>query len=174
MSDNIKTQAKIAISELIEISGIKSGEILVIGCSSSEIMGGDIGKASSIDAAKAVFDGIYPVLKEKGIYASGVQVHIRTASLKVKEFSRSFHDSTNCSVTLAQKGFELFKENYTFGEPLRSVGLRAINIKAEKGAGQISIFDSDGQGIKIEQVDDSLYNLRQKFGNESLKRGRNI
>ena len=68
MSDNIKTQAKIAINELIEISGIKSGEILVIGCSSSEIMGGDIGKASSIDAAKAVFDGIYPVLKEKGIY----------------------------------------------------------------------------------------------------------
>ena len=68
MSDNIKTQAKIAINELIEISGIKSGEILVIGCSSSEIMGGDIGKASSIDAAKAVFYGIYPVLKEKGIY----------------------------------------------------------------------------------------------------------
>ena len=119
-------------------------------------------------------ESICATLKEKGIYASGVQVHIRTASLKVKEFSRSFHDSTNCSVTLAQKGFELFKENYTFGEPLRSVGLRAINIKAEKGAGQISIFDSDGQGIKIEQVDDSLYNLRQKFGNESLKRGRNI
>ncbi len=68
MLSNIKTQAKIAINELIEISGIKSGEILVIGCSSSEIMGGDIGKASSIDAAKAVFDGIYPILKEKGIY----------------------------------------------------------------------------------------------------------
>lgn len=68
MSDNIKTQAKIAINELIEISGIKSGEILVIGCSSSEITGGTIGKASSVEAAKAVFDGIYPVLKEKGIY----------------------------------------------------------------------------------------------------------
>ena len=68
MLSNIKMQAKKAITELIEISGIKSGEILVIGCSSSEIMGGDIGKASSIDAAKAVFDGIYPVLKQKGIY----------------------------------------------------------------------------------------------------------
>ncbi len=68
MFNNIKTQAKQAITELIEISKIKSGEILVIGCSSSEIMGGDIGKASSIDAAKAVFEGIYPILKEKGIY----------------------------------------------------------------------------------------------------------
>ena len=68
MLNDIKAQSKQAITELIEISGIKSGEILVIGCSSSEIMGGHIGKASSVDAAKAVFDGIYPTLKEKGIY----------------------------------------------------------------------------------------------------------
>ncbi len=68
MLSNITSEAKKAINELIEISGIKSGELLVIGCSSSEIMGGNIGKASSMDAAKAVFDGIYPILKEKGIY----------------------------------------------------------------------------------------------------------
>ena len=68
MLSNIKKQAKKVVTELIEISKIKSGDILVIGCSSSEIMGGDIGKASSMDAAKAVFDGIYPILKEKGIH----------------------------------------------------------------------------------------------------------
>ena len=68
MLNNITNEAKKAITELIEISGVKSGEILVIGCSSSEIMGGDIGKASSIDAAAAVLDGIYPILKENGIY----------------------------------------------------------------------------------------------------------
>ena len=68
MLSNIKKQAKQAVTELIEISKIKSGDMLVIGCSSSEIMGGNIGKASSMDAAKAVFDGIYPILKEKGIY----------------------------------------------------------------------------------------------------------
>ena len=68
MLSNITSEAKKAITELIETSGIESGEIFVIGCSSSEIMGGDIGKASSMDAAKAVFEGIYPILKENGIY----------------------------------------------------------------------------------------------------------
>ncbi len=68
MLDNIKAQSQKAITELIEVSGIKSGELLVIGCSSSEVTGGVIGKNSSIDAAKAVFDGIYPILKEKGIF----------------------------------------------------------------------------------------------------------
>lgn len=68
MLNNIKSQTQKAITELIKTSGIKDGDLLVIGCSSSEIVGGVIGKASSIDAAKAVFEGIYPILKEKGIY----------------------------------------------------------------------------------------------------------
>ena len=68
MLNNITNESIKAINELLEISGIKSGELLVIGCSSSEVAGGVIGKNSSIEAAQAVFDGIYPILKEKGIY----------------------------------------------------------------------------------------------------------
>ena len=91
MLSNIKMQAKKAITELIEISGIKSGEILVIGCSSSEIMGGDIGKASSMDAAKAVFDGIYPILKQKGIYlAAQCCEHLNRALILEQEAAERF------------------------------------------------------------------------------------
>lgn len=91
MLSNIKMQAKKAITELIKISGIKSGEILVIGCSSSEIMGGDIGKASSIDAAKAVFDGIYPVLKQKGIcLAAQCCEHLNRALILEQEAAERF------------------------------------------------------------------------------------
>ena len=68
MLNNITNEAKKAINELLEISGIKSGDLLAIGCSSSEVAGGVIGQASSMDCAKAVFDGIYPTLKEKGIF----------------------------------------------------------------------------------------------------------
>ena len=54
----LKKQAESVMLELIEVSNIKEGEILVVGCSSSEIVGGCIGKASSLDAAQAVFEGI--------------------------------------------------------------------------------------------------------------------
>ena len=92
MLSNIKKQAKQAITELIEISKIKSGDILVIGCSSSEIMGGDIGKASSIDAAKAVFDGIYPILKGKGIYlAAQCCEHLNRAIIIEKSAAEKFN-----------------------------------------------------------------------------------
>lgn len=88
MLESIKTQAQNAITELIEISGIKSGELLVIGCSSSEIVGGTIGKESSMEAAKAVFDGIYPILKEKNIYlAAQCCEHLNRALILEQEIA---------------------------------------------------------------------------------------
>lgn len=67
MTDDIRVQAALAITELIENSGLKAGELLVIGCSSSEIVGERIGKGSSMEAAEAVYAGIAPVLREHGI-----------------------------------------------------------------------------------------------------------
>ncbi len=91
MLNKITNEAKKTITELIEISGIKSGELLVIGCSSSEIVGGDIGKASSIEAAKAVFDGIYPVLKQKEIYlAAQCCEHLNRALIIEQEAAEKF------------------------------------------------------------------------------------
>ena len=64
----ITKQAEKVIKELVEKSGLKKGDLLVVGCSSSEIVGETIGKGSSLEAAQDVFAGIYPYLKEKGIF----------------------------------------------------------------------------------------------------------
>lgn len=64
----ITAQARTAAEELLDIAGLNAGDIFVVGCSSSEVLGGRIGKASSEEAAEAVFGGIYPVLRERGVY----------------------------------------------------------------------------------------------------------
>ncbi len=66
--EQIRAQAQTAVRELVEISGIGAGDIFVVGCSTSEIVGNVIGHASVPEVAAAAFDGIYSVLKEKGIY----------------------------------------------------------------------------------------------------------
>ncbi|MBP3622584.1 MAG: TIGR01440 family protein [Oscillospiraceae bacterium] len=68
MFEEITQQARQALLELLEVAGLKAGDLLVIGCSSSEVVGERIGKGSSMEAAQAVFAGVYPVLKERGIY----------------------------------------------------------------------------------------------------------
>jgi len=66
--EEIKAQAAAAVKELLEVAKLSSGDIFLIGCSSSEIKGARIGKGSDVDDAKAVYEAVYPILKEKGIY----------------------------------------------------------------------------------------------------------
>ena len=64
----IKAQARQAVLELCDTAKLKKGDIMVVGCSSSEVAGGIIGKNSSVETAQAVFEGIYPVLQERGFF----------------------------------------------------------------------------------------------------------
>lgn len=68
MYDKIKNDTKAVFSELVELASLTSGKILVVGCSTSEIIGDTIGTHSSMDVAKALYDGIYEVLSGTGVY----------------------------------------------------------------------------------------------------------
>ena len=64
---DITNMAKAAVTELIEIAQLQKGDLFGVGCSSCEVAGGVIGHDSSIDAARAVYDGIKPILDANGI-----------------------------------------------------------------------------------------------------------
>lgn len=84
--EEIREQAKNAITELLEKSHLEKGDIFIIGCSSSEIKGESIGKGSDIDAAKAVYEGIKPILDEKGIFlAAQCCEHLNRAVIMEKD-----------------------------------------------------------------------------------------
>lgn len=84
--EEIKNQAAQAVTELLEAAKLSEGDIFVIGCSSSEIKGARIGKGSDVDAAKAVYEGVYPVLESKGIYlAAQCCEHLNRAVIVEKD-----------------------------------------------------------------------------------------
>ena len=64
---SIRTDAETAVRELIEAAHMTAGQLLVIGCSSSEMVGERIGKNSSMEAAVAFYEVIAPILAERGI-----------------------------------------------------------------------------------------------------------
>lgn len=66
--NNIYEQAYAAISELYEIANLKSGNIVVIGCSTSEVVGSTIGTNSSFETAGEIFKGLHDFAKSKDIY----------------------------------------------------------------------------------------------------------
>lgn len=66
--EEIRTQSAQAARELLAAAKLQPGSILVVGCSSSEIVGSQIGHGSSLEAAQAVYEGIAPVLHEAGVF----------------------------------------------------------------------------------------------------------
>ncbi len=66
--DMIKRQGYELTKELIATSGIKEEQILVVGCSSSEIVGKKIGSFSSLEVAEALYSGIDKASKEANIF----------------------------------------------------------------------------------------------------------
>ena len=64
----VKKQTETVIFEILEKTALKSGNIFVVGCSSSEIVGSNIGKGSSFEAAKIVYNVISRALEDQGIF----------------------------------------------------------------------------------------------------------
>lgn len=68
MYEQIKTETEKAVRELLEKTNLKKGSIVVVGCSSSEILGEHIGKGSSPETGAVVADAVLQVLGENEIY----------------------------------------------------------------------------------------------------------
>ena len=68
MEKSLYNQAKNTIEEITEKAKLKKGNILVIGCSTSEIIGSKIGTNSVPEVAEEIFDAFYSFAREKGIY----------------------------------------------------------------------------------------------------------
>ena len=68
MYEQIKTETEKAIRELLEKTNLKKGSIVVVGCSSSEILGEHIGKGSSPETGASVAETVLKVLGESGIF----------------------------------------------------------------------------------------------------------
>ncbi len=66
--EKIKRDAEALVTELVERAGLKAGQILVVGCSTSEVCGEAIGKASAPEVAAVLVGAILPVLRQRGIF----------------------------------------------------------------------------------------------------------
>ncbi len=89
--ENIKQQGYHLTKELIEVSKIKKEQILVIGCSTSEVAGKGIGSYSSPELAEVLFQGIYDACKEAKIYlAAQCCEHLNRALIIEEEAAEKF------------------------------------------------------------------------------------
>ena len=101
----IETEARQAVTELLAQAGLRKGDVFVVGCSSSEIVGGHIGKDSSLEAAQAVYAGIAPVLAENCIWlAAQCCEHLNRALIIEREAAEKYGWEEVCVVPRPHAG----------------------------------------------------------------------
>lgn len=74
-----------ALGDLLNVAGLKKGQILVVGCSTSEVQGENIGKASSLEVAEAILNNIMPMISKNEIYLAVQGCEHINRSLVVEE-----------------------------------------------------------------------------------------
>lgn len=89
MTLNLYEQSYNAAKELIEIGKLEAGDVLVVGCSTSEVSGEKIGSSSKPELAEDVFMGIWTAAKETGVYvAAQCCEHLNRAIIIEKQLAK--------------------------------------------------------------------------------------
>ena len=119
--ESINAQANAAIDELLEAADtLKTGDILVIGCSTSEVMGKLIGTGSSVEAAKAIMDAVLPKIKEHGLYLAVQCCEHLNRSIVIEEECRAKYNLAEVNAVPQPKAGGSFATNAykAFSEPV--------------------------------------------------------
>lgn len=64
----VRQEAATAANQLVESAKLHRGQIVVVGCSTSEVVGHQVGSWSTPDVGQAIFDGLNSVFSPLGIY----------------------------------------------------------------------------------------------------------
>ncbi len=111
-------------------------------------------------------------LRSWSLLASGVGIHLRTNELKVNELQAPLSIPTQLGFNIAKQGLKIFNESYDFKKPLRSIGIRAINLKpCSDNARQIYLFEDFMKESRLETIEKEMDVIRNRFGKNSIKRG---
>lgn len=88
--DKIKQETLNTINELLSVANLEEGDILVVGCSTSEVTKHQIGSFSNGEIGKAIFETLHKELTKRGInLATQCCEHLNRALVIEKEVAKA-------------------------------------------------------------------------------------
>ena len=107
-------------------------------------------------------------LRRHGLKCRTVAVHIRNKELYSFERQGKLPTPSFLASDISGKALELFRQNYTWDRPIRSLGVRGADLVTEHGAVQLDMFAPDS--AEQEQLERTLDRLRERFGPYCVRR----
>ena len=103
--NEVRQQAADAAKELAEAARLRKGQIVVVGCSTSEVVGRKVGSWSTPEVAKAIFEGLHSVFAPMGVYiAAQCCEHLNRAIIIEREAAEKYGWEEVCVVPRPHAG----------------------------------------------------------------------
>ena len=109
-------------------------------------------------------------LRDYGLKCTGVQIHLRDNKLYSITRQKKIKKPSYLSTDILDAAMELLVNSYDWQNPLRSVGVRAIDLVTENTYMELSLFDDNDKIIEQEYLAHTIDSLRKRFGHNSILR----
>lgn len=103
--------------------------------------------------------------------ARGVQIYVRSNDLLGSQFQCKLPLKTQLPSEIAAAAFRLFKERYHWGNKVRAVTVRAIDLVPQKEPDQLSLFIDTSKIARRERLEDMVEEIRSRFGKRAITYG---
>ncbi|CQR73762.1 DNA polymerase IV [Sporomusa ovata DSM 2662] len=180
----------LAKSEMAKKAGVKTGDVIWearIKCPGLVTLSADFHKYLRFSRkAREIYADYTDQIESFGIddyvLAESVAARLRKHGLKCRTVTISVRNNdlysfdrqgkllipTFISNDIAEKAMELFKANYTWDKPIRSLGVRGADLVTANGHVQIDLFDGDN--LEAETLEQTIDTIRKRFGHYSVQR----
>ncbi|MDD2620148.1 MAG: DNA polymerase IV [Syntrophomonadaceae bacterium] len=109
-------------------------------------------------------------LREHGFKCRTVHIHVRDNNLFSFGVQGKLSRPGNLSADIAEKAMALFQAQYSWANPIRSIGVRGCDLIAANSHEQLFLFADEEKRMKQEKVEAALDKLRHRFGHFSIQR----
>jgi len=108
-------------------------------------------------------------MKKYGVKCNTLRIQIKGTDLKVVSRQRGLDTPTNLEKTIRDVSYELFCEVWDIKKPVRALTIAGANLEKDVGGSQISLLDEDASDEKRENLEETIRNLRKRYGFNCVK-----
>ena len=109
-------------------------------------------------------------MRELGSRCTTVEVSVRDTKLESFTRQRKLKMPTCASLEIARTAFDLFRKSYSWGVPIRSIGVRGAGLVPADQPVQLSFFGDVTRCDKWEEIDKTVDDIRARYGYKSILR----
>ena len=109
-------------------------------------------------------------LRETGCYCQTVVIHVRNKELHSFTRQMKLQKPSDLTNEIARAAIDLFVRNYDFSSDIRSMGVRVTDLVPDSTPIQLDLFGNEELRVRQARLDDTVDDLRKRFGNLALRR----